>query len=98
MKQLSIPEKEKILSKIFWDIDIDMDKLISKINEMSVEPTDLETIIFYRRLLTSCSWYTLLKLVPIDRIQKMLSDAVIQGIYPKELKNKLLYARTNISK
>lgn len=98
MKPLSLSEKEKILSRIYWDLDKEADELLERIDKISEEPFDLETINLCRRLLVSCDWYTLLKMVPAAKIDKMLSDSVIEGIYPKELITKFKYARNVLSK
>ena len=52
----------------------------------------------YRRLLTSCDWYTLIKLIPLEKINEILSDLIIEGIYPKDIKRKYLYARKYLSR
>ena len=99
MKKLSQKEKDKLLSRIFWDLSIDskdirnmLDRPIEKVTTGSLQ------INLYRRLLTSCDWYTLMKLVPLEKINEMLSDLIIEGIYPKDIKRKYLYARKYLSR
>ena len=48
---------------------------------------------FFCRLLTSCDWYTLLKLIPSGKLKVVLSDKVLDRLYPKDLKTKYVYAR-----
>ena len=98
MQPLSKSEREKILSRIYWDVDVNVHEMAEKLSELSAGPADLRTISFFRRLLTSCDWYTLLKLIPADKIVDVLTDAVIGGIYPKELQTKFQYARSILSK
>jgi hypothetical protein len=98
MKQLTKSEKEKIFSRTFWDMNIDIDALLGKFNASSDGAMDTETIIFCRRLLTSCDWYTLLKLMTRDNIRKMLTSTVTDGIYPKDLKVKFQYAKSVLSR
>ena len=98
MKNLSRNEKEKILSRIFWDEDIKFNELNEMIEKKLDETASLKEIQFYRRLLTSCDWYTLIKLVPPTKIKAILSDSIIERIYPKELKSRYRYARDVLSR
>ena len=98
MKKLSQKEKDKLLSRIFWDLYIDPDKIRTMLNRPIEEITSIRQINLYRRLLTSCDWYTLIKLFPLEKINIILSDSIIQGIYPKDIKRKYLYARKYLSR
>jgi len=97
MKQLSKLEKEKILSRLFWDIHesrIDFDKLLDEKTE-DIEWMAMQHI--YRRLLVSCDWYTLLKLMPLSKIKAILNSPVLDRLYPKDLKHRFIYARDVLS-
>lgn len=86
MRPLSKQEKEKILSQLLWDLDVDSDNMIRLLDQEPGEPENLDEINFYRRLLMSCDWYTLLKLVSKDKIKTILNDEVINRLYPEDLK------------
>ena len=98
MTPLTKTEKEKILSRLFWDVDnkqLDVDKLIEeKYKSLEEEPSRQ----FFRRLLTSCDWYTMLKLIPSEKLKIVLSDEILDKLFPKDLKNKYLYARNLLSR
>ena len=53
---------------------------------------------FFSRLLTSCDWYTLLRLLPPEKINSVLSDSILSRLFPKDLKDKYIYARTVLSR
>ena len=38
-------------------------------------------------------WYTILRIVPTDKLADLLSDAVLERIRFRDLKEKFLYAR-----
>ncbi len=99
MKKLSHKEKDKLLSRIFWDLHINSNE-ISKMLDRPIEEITTNTlhINLYRRLLTSCDWYTLIKLIPLEKINEILSDLIIEGIYPKDIKRKYIYARKYLSR
>ena len=98
MTPLTKTEKEKILSRLFWDVDnkqLDVDKLIEeKYKSLEEEPSQQ----FFRRLLTSCDWYTMLKLIPSEKLKIVLSDEILDKLFPKDLKNKYRYARDLLSR
>ena len=98
MKQLSRKEKERILSRLYWDMDLGLSDIYSFLNGETNSPETPNEINFYCRLLSSCDWYTLLKLASLGRIKEMLTDTVIGRIYPKDLKDRFLYARQVLSK
>jgi len=93
MKALTTPEKEKILARLFWDSEseqTDIDKLIEENLQTLDEPHSQQ---FFRRLLSSCDWYSLLKLIPPQKLKAVLSDQILDRIFPQDLKSKYLYAR-----
>ena len=98
MKQLSQEEMDKIFSRLYWDLDVKKDDLYRLINKKTKEIVDIKEINFYCRLLSSCDWYSILKLLPHERIGVILSDTVINKLYPKDLRGRFLYARKVLSR
>ena len=98
MKPLTLSEKEEIMSRLFWDVDkahVDLSKLL---DETAEDIEDIEQQNIYRRLLVSCDWYTLLKLLPLPKIKAVLNSSVLDRLYPKDLKSRYMYARDILSK
>jgi hypothetical protein len=93
MKQLSKEKKEELLSKLYWDRDVKTDHLYHLLYDEVGETGNIEKINLYCRLLTTYDWYTVMKLLPVTKIKKALSDEVINRLYPKDLKDRFLYAR-----
>ena len=98
MLHLTPTEKEKILSRLFWDVDVDLVNAESLIEVHLENIEDVSSQQFFRRLLTSCDWYTFLKLVPAEQLPIILDDTVINGLFPRELKTKYKYAREILSR
>jgi hypothetical protein len=98
MKGLLLEEKKRILSRIYWDMKIDPDDLVSFLDKKVDEIQDIDEINFFCRLLSSCDWYTLLKLLSPDKINNILNDKIINRLYPKDLKIKFIYARDVLSR
>ncbi|BBO81343.1 hypothetical protein DSCO28_19090 [Desulfosarcina ovata subsp. sediminis] len=98
MKPLTPAEKEKIISRLFWDTafnPVDAELLIET-HLQSLD--DIQSQQFFRKLLTSCDWYTLLKLIPAERLHSILDDQIINSLFPKDLKNRYKYARDILSR
>jgi hypothetical protein len=98
MKPVTDIEIKKLLSKAFWDLDISPDKLLMLLKDEIEDIDGFSKINLYRRLLTTFDWYTLLKLAPLKKITKMLEYTVLDQIYPKDLKEKFIYARKVLSR
>ena len=84
--------------RLHWDMNVELSEVHHLLEKDSEELEDINEINFYCRLLTSCDWYTLLKLMPSKKIKQILSDTVIDRLYPKDIKRRYLYARDILSK
>lgn len=98
MKQLSKEEKEKISMRLYWDMKVEPDEVLNLLNKKTSDYKDFNEIRFYRRLLISCDWYTLLKIIPLEKLNILLSDQMIESLFPADLKKRYLYARKVLSK
>jgi hypothetical protein len=98
LKPLSKVEKQKVISRLFWDKkrqNIDVDEFIeSKVNSID----EFDSRQFFVRMLTSCDWYTLVRLLSFEKLEIVLNDQVLDHLFPKELKEKYIYARSLLSK
>lgn len=97
MKQLSASEKEKILSRLFWDVETNQIDVANLLEQKLQSIGDIHSQQFFIRLLTSCDWYTLLKLMPPATLRKILTDPVLDKLFPKDLREKYIYARKVLS-
>ena len=98
MKSLTTSEKEKILSRLFWDIEISQMDVDELLDEKFRTIENIESQQFFSRLLTSCNWYTLLKLMPPKKLRSILSNPILNKLFPKDLKEKYIYAREVLSR
>ncbi len=98
MRELSNPEKEKLFAGLYWDTTVNIDDVIALLDADFEGERGVEKINLCHRLLKSYDWYTLLKLVPLNKLKEVLSDAVIQRLHPQSLKARYEYARSVLSK
>ncbi|MFH0727629.1 MAG: hypothetical protein V2B19_14975 [Pseudomonadota bacterium] len=94
MRPFSTEEKKRRLSMISWDLKLDASLLLQLLNDEIEGVEGVDKTSLYRRLLTTYDWYTLIKLVPPEKLRMMLDDSVLDRLFPKDLKDKFLYART----
>lgn len=96
MKPLSEVDIKLQLSGLFWDIEIDPDKLYDLLNGKIQQVGHVDASNLFYRILTTLDWYSIIRVVPHERMKELLSDTVLDRIRFKDLKDKYLYARQNI--
>ena len=98
VEELSPKEKINILSRIFWDREVNPEELLCLIDKNIDEIKGINELNFFARLLSSCDWYTLLKLLSPEKLKLILDDKIINRLYPKDLKRRFIYAKNVLSK
>ena len=98
MKQLSQEEKEKISMRLFWDMKTEPSELLNFLDNEDSYTKDPNALKFFRRLLVSCDWYTILKLISLEKLREILSDQMIESLFPADLKKRYLYVRKVLSR
>ena len=78
----------------FWDVELDAEQLGRLLRGEIERIGHIDRVSLYRRLLMTYDWYTLLSLIPPERLQEALSDAVLERLYPSSLKDRYFYARS----
>lgn len=90
---LSESEIKNMLSRLYWDVKVQPDQLLELLKGKIERIGHVDIQNLYYRMLTTFDWYTILRIVPDDKLGDLLSDAVIDKIRFKDLKEKFLYAR-----
>lgn len=96
MEKLSRDDILAIIQSAFWDKEIVPEEIYTAILYQKA-PEYLELPAIYARLLESCDWYTLRKIFTEQDLLHILSDTVLNRIYPEDLKEKYRYARKILS-
>lgn len=97
MEKLSEAEIKSLLSKLYWDLNVNSDKLYLLLNGKIQKTGGIDRLNLYYRILTGCDWYTILKLIPHEDLNSLLNDEVLNRIFPNDLRDKYLYARRILS-
>jgi hypothetical protein len=95
MKDSGIKKK---LAVLYWDADVEPAQLERLLRGDIERIGHIDRINLYRRLLMTYDWYTLLTLIPPERLQEALSEPVIEHLHPASLKDRYLYARSILFK
>jgi hypothetical protein len=86
-----------LLKQVVWDYNFDENELVDiyfgKKTSPTISPKELMA-----KLLNGYSWHKLIKILGIDLTKNMLTDDVLNCIYPKSYKNNLINARRILSK
>ena len=88
------PNISKKLAALYWDTDVEPTQLEGLLRGDVERIGHIDRIDLYRRLLMTYDWYTLLALIPPERLREALSAPVIEHLYPASLKDRYLYARS----
>lgn len=94
MKELSESEIKQKLKAAFWDTNISENELyliFSGNNNEKKYHIDKNHI--YSRLLNTYDWFLILKMFKINDLKLLLSDDVLNMLYPRTLKTKYRYVR-----
>lgn len=84
---------KKKLAVLYWDSDVEPTQLEMLLRGDIDRIGHIDRINLYRRLLKTYDWYTLLALIPPERLREALSEPVIEQLHPLSLKDRYLYAR-----
>ena len=93
MKPLSETEIKNLLSRLYWDVKVQPEELYALLKGEIERIGHVDILNLYHRMLTTFDWYTILRIVPSDKLGDLLSDAVLDKIRFRDLKEKFLYAR-----
>jgi len=93
MNTLSDPKIKDMLSRLYWDVEVEPDQLHRLLNGEIERIGHVDILNLYYRMLMTFDWYTILRIVPNDKLGELLSDPVLDRIRFRDLKEKFLYAR-----
>lgn len=82
----------RIIENLYWDIQVD----VELIYKFLINKSELNSQIkrkFYLRLLKGVDWYTIISLLSTVQLQEALSDNYINALFPRNLKDRYLFAR-----
>ena len=85
-----------MLSRLYWDVKVHPDQLHGLLNGEIEKVGHIDITSLYYRMLMTFDWYTILRILPREKLPELLSEYVIERIRFKDLKERYQYARKSI--
>ena len=89
-------QRHKVLQSVMWDYSIstnDMEELLDgKIDKAGHYTREK----LFAKVLTGLPWYTIIQLLPVEKVKVMLTDEVIRTLWPKSVQEKYEYVRKRL--
>jgi len=83
------------LETVLWDCDLSPTEALDLLAHPGQSKKGVTARNLYVKILGSCSWYTLLKLFPAERLKnEILTDEVVNRLFPPVLRQRYRYARS----
>jgi hypothetical protein len=90
-------EVKQYLKMAFWDSTVDAELLYNILHNKSTTVEGITIDKIYLRLLESYSWYTILDIITLERVNEILSEKIVSKIWNKALRMRYEYARKLLS-
>ena len=87
-------ELKTVLSKINWDTPLNADELYSVFTGAESYIGGIDKKWIYLRILNTFNWYTVLTIIPEKELPFLLSDEVINNLFPRQLRIKYQHVRS----
>lgn len=91
---LSEDEMLSRLGKLTWDTTLTAKDLLNILrNEDSVDNAAYQRQL-YIKILNWFPWHQIREMIPSEQLPKLLSDDVIQGVFPRDMREKYKYVKS----
>lgn len=89
-------QRHKILESVMWDYSIsagEMEELLDGKIDKAGHYTREQ---LFARMLTGLPWFTVIRLVPVEKVRTLLTDNVIGILWPESIRKKYEYVRKRL--
>ena len=56
----------------------------------------IHVINLFAKMLIGLPWYTIIQLLPVEKVKEMLTDEIIGALWPKSVQNQYKYVRQRL--
>jgi len=88
--------KELILKSLLWDYTISPAEIEQLINGEVERVYHYNFEALFHKMIQNLPWYTILSIVPVERIKEVLTQQFIDSIRQPSLRNKYKYVRSKL--
>lgn len=98
--QILVPPEERLnlMRSLMWDYNIAPEHCLEVLEGKREKAGHYTEATLFRKLLESYSWFTILSIIPIDRILQLLTDKTIQSLRFKSLTTRYEFIRSRLQK
>lgn len=90
-------EKLKLMKGLMWDYNISPEHCLEVLEGTRKTAGHYNEETLFRKLLESYRWFTVLKILPVERISELLSEKVIQSLRFKSIRTAYEFVRKRLS-
>ena len=88
--------RHKVLQSVMWDYSVsasDMEKLL---DGKILNAGHYTRKMLFIKMLTGLPWYTVIQIIPVENVREMLTDEVIEALWPKAVQKQYEYVRKRL--
>lgn len=89
-------EKSKLFNQIAWDYKISPEELEAVLLDNSEKAGHYSKKDVFKKLVESYPWFTILNILPVESVQELLSDELIQKLRSASLRSKYTYVKSRL--
>lgn len=87
-------ELTSILGKLNWDTTLSNEDFVDLLLSDRQEIKGFSKVNLYAKILNFFRWHEVRRIVPQQKHQELLSEEVVRGLFPRELRDKYRYVRS----
>ena len=91
-------ERLSLMRSLMWDYNIAPEHCLEVLEGKREKAGHYTESTLFRKVLESYSWFTVLSIIPVDRILVLLSDGTIQSLRFKSLTTRYEFIRSRLRK
>ena len=91
-------ERLSLLRSLMWDYNIAPEHCLEVLEGKREKAGHYTEATLFRKLLESYSWFTILSIIPSERILQLLTNKTIQSLRFKSLKKRYEFIRSRLQK
>lgn len=92
-RQFSEEELLKHLKMVLWDVTVTPEEALSILRGERDQVKGFTRMNLFTKIVNGFNWHTVRKIIPEDQLTFALSDEVIQGLFPRSLRDKYRHVR-----
>lgn len=97
-KEFTLNEKLDLMKSLMWDYNIPPEHCLEVLEGKRELAGHYNEKTLFKKLLESYRWFTILKLIPLNRILELLSDDLIASLRFKSLSKNYEFIRKEIQR